>query len=159
VSTARTITAFEVHVCRGGRWTIDAILGQEEQARHHFEAIARDPGIDAVRLVKELFSPASGRTATRTLAEHARHEPARAPAARAPAAAPPPPAGRGEDAPRPDEAAPPLPPPRGRPVRSPRRPAVRPAAAPADGWTTFDLISVAAAVGGLALLAWLWLTG
>ncbi len=63
---------FEVHVLEEGRWLIDYVTPEEEEARREALELARRPEVEGVRLIKELYDPVRGIAAGRVLFSHLR---------------------------------------------------------------------------------------
>ncbi len=73
-TAADTLTRahFEIHVLHGDRWVIDYVSTSREEALEEAGELLRRPEIGGVRVVKELFNPATETTAARILFEHLR---------------------------------------------------------------------------------------
>ncbi len=63
---------FEVHVLEEGRWLIDYVTPEEEEARREALELSRRPEVEGVRLIKELYDPVRGIAAGRVLFSHLR---------------------------------------------------------------------------------------
>ncbi len=79
---------FEVHVLEGGRWLIDYVTPEEEEAIAEAQDLFLRPEIESVRVIKEIYSPENDTTAARIVFSRARARPLRP--LRVRAAAPPP---------------------------------------------------------------------
>jgi hypothetical protein len=58
---------FEIHALRAGKWKIDSIMDDKELALEAAKALARRNGIEAVRVVREMFNHQKGEFARRTI--------------------------------------------------------------------------------------------
>jgi len=65
---------FEIHALRNGKWKIDSIMDDKELATEAARALARRNGIDAVRVVREMFNQQKGEFARRTIFHTSRQQ-------------------------------------------------------------------------------------
>jgi hypothetical protein len=65
---------FEIHALRGGKWKIDSIMDDKELALEAAKALARRNGIEAVRVVREMFNQQKGEFARRTIFHTSRQQ-------------------------------------------------------------------------------------
>ncbi len=71
-SPAITQTHFEVYVLESDRWTIGYVSTSREEALEEASELVRRPEIAGVRVVRELFNPATEATAARIVFERLR---------------------------------------------------------------------------------------
>ena len=93
------ICTFELHRCRGGRWTIDSIFDDRDLALVEGRNMLRRRYAQGVRVIEERMDEESGETTTRIIFQGRKDEPSqglpshlqqRIDALRRPAPAPPP---------------------------------------------------------------------
>lgn len=65
---------FEIHALRAGKWKIDSIMDDKELALEAAKALARRNGIEAVRVVREMFNQQKGEFARRTIFHTSRQQ-------------------------------------------------------------------------------------
>jgi hypothetical protein len=65
---------FEIHALRAGKWKIDSIMDDKELAVEAARALARRNGVEAVRVVREMFSQQKGEFARRTIFHTSRQQ-------------------------------------------------------------------------------------
>jgi hypothetical protein len=65
---------FEIHALRAGKWKIDSIMDDKERAVEAAKALARRNGVEAVRVVREMFSQQKGEFARRTIFHTSRQQ-------------------------------------------------------------------------------------
>jgi hypothetical protein len=65
---------FEVHALRNGKWKIDSVMDDKELATEAAKALARRNGIEAVRVVREMYSEKKGQFARRTIFHTSRQQ-------------------------------------------------------------------------------------
>jgi uncharacterized protein YdaU (DUF1376 family) len=65
---------FEIHALRAGKWKIDSIMDDKELAVEAAKALARRNGVEAVRVVREMFSQQKGEFARRTIFHTSRQQ-------------------------------------------------------------------------------------
>jgi multidrug resistance efflux pump len=65
---------FEIHALRAGKWKIDSIMDDKELAVEAAKALARRNGIEAVRVVREMFNQQKGEFARRTVFHTSRQQ-------------------------------------------------------------------------------------
>ncbi len=65
---------FEVHALRGGKWKIDSVMDDKELAVEAARALARRNGIEAVRVVREMYNEKKGQFARRTIFHTSRQQ-------------------------------------------------------------------------------------
>jgi hypothetical protein len=65
---------FEIHALRAGKWKIDSIMDDKELALEAAKALARRNGVEAVRVVREMFNQQKGEFARRTIFHTSRQQ-------------------------------------------------------------------------------------
>jgi hypothetical protein len=65
---------FEIHALRDGKWKIDSIMDDKELAMEAAKALARRNGVEAVRVVREMFNQQKGEFARRTIFHTSRQQ-------------------------------------------------------------------------------------
>lgn len=65
---------FEIHALRTGKWKIDSIIDDKELAVEAAKALARRNGVEAVRVVREMFNQQKGEFARRTIFHTSRQQ-------------------------------------------------------------------------------------
>jgi hypothetical protein len=65
---------FEIHALRAGKWKIDSIMDDKELAVEAAKALARRNGVEAVRVVREMFNQQKGEFARRTIFHTSRQQ-------------------------------------------------------------------------------------
>jgi hypothetical protein len=65
---------FEIHALRAGKWKIDSIMDDKELAMEAAKALARRNGVEAVRVVREMFNQQKGEFARRTIFHTSRQQ-------------------------------------------------------------------------------------
>jgi hypothetical protein len=65
---------FEIHALRVGKWKIDSIMDDKELAIEAAKALARRNGVEAVRVVREMFNQHKGEFARRTIFHTSRQQ-------------------------------------------------------------------------------------
>jgi hypothetical protein len=65
---------FEIHALRAGKWKIDSIMDDKELAVEAAKALSRRNGIEAVRVVREMFNQQKGEFARRTIFHTSRQQ-------------------------------------------------------------------------------------
>lgn len=63
------IVSYEVYVLKRGRWSIDHAGPEGEAARERLQQILRRGGVEGVRMVRDIYDPASDKSVT-----HIQHE-------------------------------------------------------------------------------------
>lgn len=66
-AAARSEISFEVYVKRQGRWIIEAVLAEREQAFKLAEGLTAGKDVAAVRVVRECFDQSSGESVERVI--------------------------------------------------------------------------------------------
>lgn len=65
---------FEIHALRAGKWKIDSIMDDKDLAVEAAKALARRNGVEAVRVVREMFNQQKGEFARRTIFHTSRQQ-------------------------------------------------------------------------------------
>ncbi|HEX2113202.1 MAG TPA: hypothetical protein VHM01_02255 [Alphaproteobacteria bacterium] len=65
---------FEIHALRAGKWKIDSIMDDKELAVEAAKALARRNGVEAVRVVREMYNQQKGEFARRTIFHTSRQQ-------------------------------------------------------------------------------------
>lgn len=65
---------FELHALRGGKWKIDSVMDDKELAVEAARALARRNGVEAVRVVREMYNDKKGQFARRTVFHTSRQQ-------------------------------------------------------------------------------------
>jgi hypothetical protein len=65
---------FEIHALRAGKWKIDSIMDDKDLAVEAAKALSRRNGIEAVRVVREMFNQQKGEFARRTIFHTSRQQ-------------------------------------------------------------------------------------
>lgn len=65
---------FEIHALRDGKWKIDSIMDDKDLATEAARALARRNGVEAVRVVREMFNQQKGEFARRTIFHTSRQQ-------------------------------------------------------------------------------------
>jgi hypothetical protein len=65
---------FEIHALRAGKWKIDSIMDDKELAVEAAKALARRNGVEAVRIVREMYNQQKGEFARRTIFHTSRQQ-------------------------------------------------------------------------------------
>lgn len=65
---------FEIHALRAGKWKIDSIMDDKDLAMEAAKALARRNGVEAVRVVREMFNQQKGEFARRTIFHTSRQQ-------------------------------------------------------------------------------------
>jgi hypothetical protein len=65
---------FEIHALRAGKWKIDSIMDDKELALEAAKALARRNGVEAVRVVREMYNQQKGEFARRTIFHTSRQQ-------------------------------------------------------------------------------------
>jgi hypothetical protein len=65
---------FEIHALRAGKWKIDSIMDDKELALEEAKALARRNGVEAVRVVREMYNQEKGEFARRTIFHTSRQQ-------------------------------------------------------------------------------------
>lgn len=65
---------FEVHALRNGKWKIDSVMDDKELATEAAKALARRNGVEAVRVVREMYNDKKGEFARRTIFHTSRQQ-------------------------------------------------------------------------------------
>ena len=65
---------FEIHALRAGKWKIDSIMDDKDLAVEAAKALAKRNGVEAVRVVREMFNQQKGEFARRTIFHTSRQQ-------------------------------------------------------------------------------------
>ena len=65
---------FEIHALRNGKWKIDSVMDDKELATEAAKALARRNGVEAVRVVREMYNERKGEFARRTIFHTSRQQ-------------------------------------------------------------------------------------
>ena len=65
---------FEIHALRNGKWKIDSVMDDKELATEAAKALARRNGVEAVRVVREMYNDKKGEFARRTIFHTSRQQ-------------------------------------------------------------------------------------
>jgi pyruvate/2-oxoglutarate dehydrogenase complex dihydrolipoamide acyltransferase (E2) component len=65
---------FELHALRAGKWKIDSVMDDKELAVEAARALARRNGVEAVRVVREMYNDKKGEFARRTIFHTSRQQ-------------------------------------------------------------------------------------
>jgi hypothetical protein len=65
---------FEIHALRGGKWKIDSVMDDKDLAVEAAKSLARRNGIEAVRVVREMYNEKKGQFARRTIFHTSRQQ-------------------------------------------------------------------------------------
>jgi pyruvate/2-oxoglutarate dehydrogenase complex dihydrolipoamide acyltransferase (E2) component len=65
---------FEIHALRNGKWKIDSVMDDKELATEAARALARRNGVEAVRVVREMYNDRKGEFARRTIFHTSRQQ-------------------------------------------------------------------------------------
>ena len=72
---ARRLVHYEVHVQRGARWTIELTSAEEDLACERARELLQQAEVDGIKVWKEVYDPASGRSAGRIVLAETRPRP------------------------------------------------------------------------------------
>ena len=65
---------FEIHALRNGKWKIDSVMDDKDLATEAARALARRNGVEAVRVVREMYNDRKGEFARRTIFHTSRQQ-------------------------------------------------------------------------------------